>query len=177
VEEKEAVIAVTNPSTHESQPPGPEQASAEPGARSAGIRKAGGGGGGLVGTWATSDSFGDVVDAGTGAYIRSSYAGESYQFREDGTFWHLFVGSGMVASGAAVQEGDYIVRGNVVTLHSKTESWTPNPNKSRQRPAYKNKPVDEVNRFEFSFSGPNTLNFTQLPYRTQSTYYRTRKSR
>jgi hypothetical protein len=130
---------------HESQPPGTEQESEDPSEPTAGARTGSGGGGTLVGAWANSDSFGDVVDAGTGAYIRSAYTGEAYRFQEDGTFWYLIVGSGTVSSGAAVQEGDYVVKGKVLTLRSKTESWTPNPTKSGQRPAYKNKPVDEVN--------------------------------
>jgi hypothetical protein len=130
----------------------------------------------LIGTWASSDSFGDVVDQGSGAYVRSAYTGEAYHFAENGTYWYLIVGSGTVSSGAALQKGRYKLKGNVVTLTSKTESWTPNPNKSGQKPAYKNKPVDEVNKFQFKFAGNNTLHLTQLPYNTHSTFHRTRNS-
>jgi len=156
--------------------PGTEQQPAAVGENPARGSAGGGRAGVLVGAWANSDSFGDVVDAGTGAYIRGAYTGEAYRFQQDGTFWHLTVGSGTVVSGAAVQQGDYNVQGKVLTMSSKTESWTPNPSHSGQRPAYKNKPVDEVTRFEFSVSGSNTLNLTELPYKTHSTFHRTRKS-
>jgi len=156
--------------------PGTEQQPAGGGENPARGSAGGGRAGVLVGTWANSDSLGDVVDAGTGAYVRGAYTGEAYRFQQDGTFWHLTVGSGTVVSGAAAQQGDYNVQGKVLTMSSKTESWTPNPSHSGQRPAYKNKPIDEVTRFEFSVSGSHTLNLTELPYKTQSTFHRTRKS-
>lgn len=161
---------------HESQPPTPGQESEGAGQPAARTGTGSGGSGELVGTWASSDSFGDVVDAGSGAYVRSAYAGEAYGFRQDGTFWYLIVGSGTVSSGAALQKGNYVVNGDIVTLHSRTESWTPNPDKSGQRAAYKDKPVEEVNKFKFSFKGANTLNFASVPDGVQSTFHRTQKS-
>jgi len=159
---------------HESQPPEAGREGEETGEPAA--RTGAGGGGGLVGTWASSESFGDVVDAGSGAYVRSAYTGEAYGFHANGTFWYLIIGSGTVSSGAALQKGNYVVNGNVVTLHSHTESWTPNPNKSGQRPGYKDKPLDEVNKFKFGIEGGNTLNFTTVPYGVQSAFHRTHKS-
>ena len=130
----------------------------------------------LVGTWATSSSLGELVDRGSGTSIQSAYTGQAYRFRQDGTYWYLIVGSGTLSSGAAVQEGDYKVNGSLLTLRSKTESWTPNPNKPGQPAAYRNKQIIEVTRYELDLTDPNTLHLTEVPYGTRSTFHRTRAS-
>jgi hypothetical protein len=133
--------------------------------------------GSLIGTWATSESFGEVVDAGTGAAVRSSYSGQAYHFEKDGSFWHLFVGSGQIISGASLQHGVYEVKGNRLYVKPKTEDWTPNPSHPGQKPAFKNKPVTGSDEeFEFAFQGDDSLILIELPYKTRTTLRRTRKS-
>ena len=39
----------------------------------------------VVGDWATSQSFGEVVSS-SGAFVRSAYSGEAYHFHKDGTY-------------------------------------------------------------------------------------------
>ena len=130
----------------------------------------------IVGQWATSSSFGDVVSP-TGAYVRSAYSGEAYRFRKDGTYFYVIVGSGTLISGTAVVQGTYKVEGQRLILTEKTEDWTPNPNMAHQRPAYRNKPMgDKVLEYAFSFVGPDTLKLRDLRMTLYTTLHRAQKA-
>lgn len=96
----------------------------------------------LVGLWSSSQYFGEMYDP-TGASKGSSYNGEWYLFRENGTFRFVIAGSGLVISGAVVQEGNYRVEGSELVLHSVKDSWYPAPDTADRRPGYENKPADD----------------------------------
>jgi len=52
------------------------------------------------------------------------------------------LGSGAIISGAVVLDGKYAAAGGVLKLTDVKESWYPDPTKSGQTKAYKNKSVD-----------------------------------
>ncbi|MDR3675191.1 MAG: hypothetical protein P4N24_06855 [Acidobacteriota bacterium] len=132
----------------------------------------------LIGTWATSESFGDVVEAGTGATLRSSYSGQAYHFRKNGTYSYVLVASGQLMAGVYAERGVYQVKGNRLIVKPKTEDWTPNASHARQQPAYKNKAAlpDEINKLEFAFQGSDALMLFDLKTKTRTLLHRIQHS-
>ena len=129
----------------------------------------------VVGDWATSQAFGDVVSS-SGTFVRSAYSGEAYHFHNDGTYWYVIVGSGTLISGTAVVKGTFELKGNHLILREQSEDWTPNPNMARQRPAYRNKPLgNKIEEDDVSFVGPDTLKLKRLQPTMYTTLHRIRK--
>jgi len=128
----------------------------------------------LIGNWATSQSFGDVVDAGTGATLRASYTGQAFRFRKNGTYQYVLVGSGTLMTGVVVERGKYVVKGSRLYLRHVTQDWSPSPSHAHQQPAYKNKPVENEN-FEISFKGADSLLLVDLKLKTRTLVERIKK--
>lgn len=102
----------------------------------------------IVGFWSTS-VFSDVfVDAATGLPV-DDYTGDWYVFREDGTFTHLIIGSGLVLSGSAIQNGNYKINDGTIEFSEVKESWYPKPGSANSVKEYKNKSIgDKVVPYE-----------------------------
>jgi len=128
----------------------------------------------LVGKWATSEAFGNVVDAGTGATLRSAYNGEAYHFRKDGTFTYVLVASGTLITGVYTERGEYKVKDNRLYVNPKTKDWAPNPTHGGQQPAYKNRPAlpGDARKFEFTFHGNNSVTLLELKTKIKTTLHR-----
>lgn len=98
----------------------------------------------LVGLWSIGEIHGTLVDKATGLPAGSSYSGEWYSFRPDGTFSLLMVGSGTIISGSILQVGEYNYMNGTIELRKIKESWTPAINDPSKRPAYSGKNIDNV---------------------------------
>lgn len=116
-----------------------------------------GGSGPLVGNWSTADYYGELVNPSTGAFLQSSYSGEWYSFRADGTYRYTIAGSGQIITGVVIAKGIYEVRGNTVLLHQKTESWYPLPRDATHKPMYQDRPSPEDSTITIEFRGPATM--------------------
>ena len=98
----------------------------------------------LVGLWASTQYFGEVLDAVTGLPVHSAYSGEWYLFREDGSFRYVIVGAGQFISGSVVDEGKYRLKGNEIELFKIKRNWFPDPNhRFPQEPAYQDKDAED----------------------------------
>lgn len=126
----------------------------------------------LIGDWSTMRSYGGVVDSATGAYQRGSFSGELLSFRSDRGFRHVVLGSGLVISGASIEDGEYTTNGNQLTLHVTAASWQPDPSHPRQRPAYKNKPMDKIESYTLRFRDGQTLVLVERESQAETVLYR-----
>ena len=79
----------------------------------------------LLGGWASSDSYGDIVDV-SGNFAGDAYSGEGYRFYDDGTYLYRIVASGIAISGMAEVHGKYRVSDDgKLFLYDKKENWYP----------------------------------------------------
>ena len=78
----------------------------------------------LVGGWASSDGYGDIVDA-SGSFVGDAYSGEGYRFYDDGTYLYRIISSGTVMKGMAEVHGKYRVSDGQLFLYAKKESNYP----------------------------------------------------
>ncbi|HXN46193.1 MAG TPA: hypothetical protein VN893_06100 [Bryobacteraceae bacterium] len=111
----------------------------------------------LVGNWSTSGYYGELVNPSTGAFLQSSYSGQWYSFRADGTYQYTIAGSGQIITGIVIAKGTYEVRGKTVLLHQKTESWYPMPRDATHKPMYQDRPTPEDSTIAIEFRGPETI--------------------
>ncbi len=85
-----------------------------------------------------------LVDRATGLPAGSTYSGEWYLFRSDGTFSFLMMGSGNFISGSITQAGKYNYKNGTIELHNIVENWFPALNDPSRRPAYSGKNIGNV---------------------------------
>jgi hypothetical protein len=105
-------------------------------------------------------------------YQRGSFSGELFTFRPDGGFRHVVLGSGVVISGVSTEDGEYTTSGNQLTLHVMAASWQPDPSHPRQRPAYKNKPMDKIETYTLRFRDGQTLALAEPGAQLETLLYR-----
>ena len=110
----------------------------------------------LVGNWSSTGYYGDLVTP-SGAFVQSSYSGEQYKFRADGSYQYTIAGSGKIITGVAITVGTYEVNGNTVHLHQKTETWYPLPNNAYQKPPFKDKPTPQEITLTIQPHGPGEM--------------------
>lgn len=111
---------------------------------------------GIVGTWSSEGPYGTLYDPATGGVTGSTYNGEWYLFRNDGTYRYVIMSSGTVVSGGVVREGSYSVDGDEILFYDNEESWYPDVSRSGQTPAYKDKPADDE-RLSYEVLGTDTI--------------------
>ncbi len=105
--------------------------------------------GSVVGTWSSEGPYGTIVDPATGGVAGSTYNGEWYMFRADGTYRYVIMTSGIALSGGVVRDGKYRFEGGDIVLYDSEESWYPDPARSDQTPGYRNRAAgDEYYPFE-----------------------------
>ena len=100
----------------------------------------------LCGVWSSDGSLGNMIDPSTGAIKGSVYNGEWYIFRNNGTFRYVIIGSGPIIGGEVIVEGNFIAHDGKIVFSDCKESWCPNPAKTGQKQAYKEKPIDQAPR-------------------------------
>jgi hypothetical protein len=100
----------------------------------------------LIGTWSSEGPYGTLYDPATGAATGSTYNGEWYAFRKDGTYRYVIMSSGIALSGGVVRDGRYSIEDGEIRFYENTESWYPDLSRSGQTPAYKNKPIEDERR-------------------------------
>jgi hypothetical protein len=107
----------------------------------------------LIGTWSTVNYYGHLVNPATGTIV-SQHGGKWFTFDADGTYVYTLIGSGPLVSGAAVDKGTYVLNGDRLSLHQKTESFYPHPTDPSGRPMYKDRPTSENITLYVRFKGP-----------------------
>jgi hypothetical protein len=138
----------------------------------AGQTSPGGQPGSVIGNWSTSNVFGDIVNRSTGAFLMSSYSGEWYTFKADGSYRYTHAGSGQFIAGVVITEGTYEARGDTVLLHQKTESWYPFHNDPSHKPMFKDKPTSEETTLHLEFKGPAELRVWDKNPSLSTTFHR-----
>jgi hypothetical protein len=123
----------------------------------------------LTGKWSTSQIYGDLVNS-RGAFARSQYHDEMYEFRADGSFGHVTMASGRLISGLLVQRGSYRVAGDRLILHVTSEDW--DPTEPGQDPAYKNKRLDVTRELRFRIEGDRTLTTVDSQIGTRTVFHK-----
>lgn len=96
----------------------------------------------VVGTWSSEGPYGTLVDPATGGVTGSTYNGEWYVLRADGTYRYIIMSSGIALSGGVVREGKYRLEGGDLLLCDSKESWYPDLSRSGQTPEYHDKAAD-----------------------------------
>lgn len=115
----------------------------------------------LIGDWTTTSFFGDIVDSNTGSFQSTSYSGEWYSFRSDGTYHYTIIASGLIISGAVVEKGTFQVVENRLVLNRKTASWFPFPGKEKRRPGYKDRASPEELRYGIEMRNANEISIQE----------------
>jgi hypothetical protein len=128
----------------------------------------------IVGDWATNSSIGELVST-SGSY-QTTYNGEALHFRKDGTFLYVIAASGSLMNGVSVEKGRYSAHGNRLVLKCETEDWTPNVRYARQRPAYKNKHVNNVYTYDAHFTDADTLKLVEVRLKITTVMHRVGKA-
>lgn len=110
----------------------------------------------IVGSWSSEGPYGTLYDPATGAATGSTYNGEWYVFRSDGTYRYVIMSSGIAISGGVVRDGKYRLDGSDILLYDNAESWYPDLSRSDQKPSYKNKPADDESHSYYA-QDPDTI--------------------
>jgi hypothetical protein len=110
----------------------------------------------LMGNWGTVGYYGELVNS-RGMAVQSRYSGEWYKFDPDGTYRYSMAASGRIVTGVVICVGTYEASGNTVRLHQKTESWSPMPSASNQKPPYKDKPMPREVTLTIEPRGPGEM--------------------
>ncbi|HSP06022.1 MAG TPA: hypothetical protein VLR94_02540 [Acidobacteriota bacterium] len=97
------------------------------------------------------------MDTATGAFDSSAYSGEWYEFRPDGTYEHIFIGSGQIISGASITTGVYEASANRLVLHQKKASWYRMPKSAKRHSRYKDRPDVQELVLEIGFDSRGAL--------------------
>lgn len=80
---------------------------------------------------------------------------KAYLFRPDGTYEHMIAGSGTMISGVAIDKGQFILSGNMLTLRQTHASFVPSAGESR--PGYQDKPRQAVEQLQILMPDSQTL--------------------